>query len=319
MQSKIPTIKNIINAYNKIKPFINKTPVLTSTNINKILQCKLYFKCENFQKTGAFKFRGACNAVLSFDEHKIKNGFATHSSGNHAAALSLAAKLRKTNAYIAIPDNAPKIKTDAVLEYGGKIFYCKPSLEAREEKLKEIIYQTNATFIHSYNNFNVISGQGTVAYELFNEIPELDIVIAPVGGGGLLSGTSIVMKSLKKNIIVFGAEPKNADDAYQSLIAKKIIPSNNPKTIADGLLTSLCPLTFKIILNNVEQIITVNENSIILCMKMILERMKIIIEPSAAVAVAAILENPSIFKNKSVGVIISGGNVELSKLPFFDN
>ena len=314
---KTPTFDDIKNSFNKIKKYSHNTPVLTSTNINNLLGANIYFKCENFQKVGAFKFRGAINSILSLSKEEIQKGVATHSSGNHAAAIALSAKIVNTKAYIVMPENAPKVKKQAVKSYGAIITYCEPTLEARETTLNKIIKETNATFIHPYNNFNVISGQGTAAYELINEIPDIDIIMAPVGGGGLLSGTAIAAKGINKNIKIFGAEPKNADDAYQSFIHKKLIPSNNPNTIADGLLTSLGNLTFKIICENVDNIFTVNEKTIVKAMKLIWERMKIIIEPSSAVPIAALIENPKFFKNKKIGIILSGGNVDLSDLYYF--
>ncbi len=314
-----PTFKDIINSYERIKRYSHNTPVLTSKSINNILNTNIYFKCENFQKVGAFKFRGAINSILSLSKDELQKGVATHSSGNHAAALALSAKIANTKAYIVMPKNAPDIKKKAVKSYGAIITYCEPALEARETTLNKIVKKTGATFIHPYNNFNVISGQGTAAYELINKIPDTDIVIVPVGGGGLLSGTAIAAKGLNKNIKVFGAEPKNADDAYQSFIHKKLIPSDNPITIADGLLTSLGTMTFEIICKNVDNIFTVKEDTIIKAMKLIWERMKIIIEPSSAVPLAAIIENNVLFKNKKIGIILSGGNVDLSDLHYFNN
>ncbi len=314
---KTPTFDDIKNSYNKINKYSHNTPVLTSTNINNLLGTNIYFKCENFQKVGAFKFRGAINSILSLSKKELQKGVATHSSGNHAAAIALSAKIVNTKAYIVMPENAPKVKKQAVKSYGAIITYCEPTLEARETTLNKIIKETGATFIHPYNNFNVISGQGTVAYELINKIPDIDIIMAPVGGGGLLSGTAIATKGINKNIKIFGAEPKNADDAYQSFIHKKLIPSNNPNTIADGLLTSLGDMTFKIICENVDNIFTVHEETIVKAMKLIWERMKIIIEPSSAVPLAAIIENIDFFKNKKIGIILSGGNVDLSDLRYF--
>ncbi|MBN1252844.1 MAG: pyridoxal-phosphate dependent enzyme [Bacteroidales bacterium] len=313
---KTPNYNDIFETYNRIKSFIHKTPVLSSKSINKITGAEIYFKCENFQKTGAFKFRGATNAVLQLTENQKKNGVATHSSGNHAAALALAAKIAGVKAYVVMPENAPLIKKKAVKYYGAEITFCEPTIEARESTLEKITEKTGAEFIHPYNNFNVICGQATSAFELLNDYKILDIISAPVGGGGLLSGTAISAKSLRSDIQVIAAEPKNADDAFKSFNAGYIIPSNNPKTIADGLLTSLGSLTFKIISENVDNILTVSEDSIIEAMRLIWERMKIIVEPSSAVPLAAILENKNIFKNKRVGIIISGGNVDLNNLPF---
>ena len=316
MEENIPSINSIREAFERISDHIHHTPVLSSSSINKILGVDIYFKCENLQKVGAFKFRGATNAVLSLTQQDAKNGVVTHSSGNHAAALALAANMRGIKSFIVMPDNSPGVKKNAVKGYGAEITFCKPTLIDREDTANKIIERTGATFIHPYNNFDIISGQGTAALEFLKEIDYLDIIMAPVGGGGLLSGTAIAAKSLKKGIEVIGAEPANADDAYRSLREGKIIPSINPQTIADGLLTSLGSLTFKAIVNNVDQILTVSEESIIYAMRMIWERMKIIVEPSSAVPLAAIIENPEIFKNKSVGIILSGGNVDLGSLPF---
>ncbi|HNV52076.1 MAG TPA: pyridoxal-phosphate dependent enzyme [Tenuifilaceae bacterium] len=311
-----PQISDIESAYHLIKPYIHKTPVLTSESVNTILGAELFLKCENFQKVGAFKFRGATNAVLRLTDEEAKRGVATHSSGNHAAALALAAKKRGIPAYIVMPDNAPSIKKKAVAGYGGIITFCMPTQQAREETLAQIQKETGATFIHPYNNFDVICGQGTASLELLEEIPNLDIVIAPVGGGGLLSGTATYVKGKNPAIKVFGAEPQRADDAYRSLRDKTIYPSVSPKTIADGLLTSLCPLTYEIISENCDGIFTVTEESIVAAMRMVWERMKIIIEPSSAVPIAAIMSYPDSFRNKRVGVIISGGNVDLDNLPW---
>ncbi|OGF59291.1 MAG: serine dehydratase [Candidatus Fischerbacteria bacterium RBG_13_37_8] len=315
MKESLPGIHDIAKAHERIKTYINRTPVMTSSTINRIAHAEIFFKCENFQKVGAFKFRGACNAVFMLQENELKNGVTTHSSGNHAAALSLAAKLRGTKAYIVMPETAPEVKKKAVEEYGGEIIFCKPTLEARESMLEVVEKKTNATFIHPYDNYHVISGQGTAAKELLEEVPDLDIVIAPVGGGGLLSGTAIASKNLNRSALVYGAEPKAADDAYRSFKSKILLPSDNPVTIADGLRTSLGSLTFAIIIKNVDDIITVSEKGIIEAMRLIWERMKIIVEPSSAVPLGALLENMNV-KGKRIGIILSGGNVELSKLPF---
>ena len=311
-----PNLKEIKNAHLRIASYINKTPVLTSSNINEIAGCNLFFKCENLQKVGAFKYRGASNAILKLSKAELEKGVATHSSGNHAAALSLAAKKQNAKAYIVMPNNAPKSKIEAVKSYGGIITFCEPTLVARESTLKTIVEETGATFIHPFDNPNIIEGQGTACLELLNEHKNLEIIIAPVGGGGLLSGTSIVAKGINKNIKVIAAEPKNADDAYKSFYQNKFIESINPNTIADGLLTSLSELTFSIIKKNVDEIITVSEEAIIFAMKLVWQRMKIIIEPSSAVALAVVLSNKEKFKNKNVGIIFSGGNVDFDKLPF---
>ncbi|RLD68655.1 MAG: threonine/serine dehydratase [Bacteroidetes bacterium] len=313
---KVPQLGDIKKAHERIRPFIHKTPVLTSSGIDAIIGASVYFKCENFQKVGAFKFRGATNAVLLLDDRIKKLGVATHSSGNHAAALALAAKNMGIKAYVVMPETAPLIKKKAVKSYGAEITFCAPTLAARESTLNEVIEKTGATFIHPYNNKDIICGQGTAALELLDEYSDLDIIMAPVGGGGLLSGTAIAAKELNPNIKVIAAEPQNADDAYRSFKSGYLIPSENPNTIADGLLTSLCNLTFKIISEKVDEIVTVSENGIIEAMRLIWERMKIIVEPSSAVPLAAVLENKQLFFGKKIGIILSGGNVDLNKLPF---
>jgi len=313
---KLPALSDIQQAHQRIRTFIHRTPVMTSRQINSLLGAEIFFKCENFQKVGAFKFRGATNAVLQIEPQEKEKGVITHSSGNHAAALALAARSAGVKAYVVMPSNAPAVKKNAVKGYGAEITFCEPTQAAREKTTAEIMEKTGATLIHPYDNFNVICGQGTAAIELLEEVSELNIVIAPVGGGGLLSGTSTAVKGLKPGIKVFGAEPRNADDAYKSFTTGRIHPSVSPKTIADGLLTSLSELTFAIIRKNVDNIFTVSEESIIESMRLIWERMKIIAEPSAAVPLAVIMENMGIFRGKRAGIIISGGNVELSRLPF---
>ena len=316
MEHQIISKQDLIDARERIKNQIKRTPIFTSSSINSILGCNLFFKCENFQKVGAFKFRGASNAVLSLEEKELKRGVATHSSGNHAAALALAAKMKNVPAYIVMPSTAPEIKKKAVEGYGAKIIFCEPTLKAREESLNKIIEETHATFIHPYDNYNVIAGQSTAAQEIFDELHDLDFIITPVGGGGLLSGTSLSTKYFSPKTKVIGAEPKNADDAFHSFNEKKICPSINPQTICDGLLTQLSEKTFEIISENVSEIITAKEESIIEAMKLIWERMKIIVEPSSAVTLAIILENKEKFSQKNIALILSGGNVDLTKLPF---
>lgn len=311
-----PTLENIKEAHTRIKSYINRTPVLTSSALNEMFGIDFYFKCENFQKVGAFKYRGATNAVRLLSDSEAEKGVATHSSGNHAAALSLAAQKRGIPAYIVMPKNAPEIKKIAVEGYGAKITFCEPTLEAREETLEKVQKETGAAFIHPYNNFNVICGQGTAALELLEDYPFLDIVIAPVGGGGLLSGTAVTTKSVNPGIKVFAAEPLNAADAYRSFKQGTIAPAVKPNTIADGLLTSLGSITFPIIQQHVDDIITAKEETIVRAMRLIWERMKIIIEPSSAVPLASVIENISLFKGKKTGIILSGGNVDLNHLPF---
>jgi threonine dehydratase len=310
------SISDVVNAKKRIQKFIKRTPILTSSSINRITGCEIYFKCENFQKVGAFKFRGATNAVLSLSKEEAECGVATHSSGNHAQALALAAKQNGINAFIVMPDNSPRVKQDAVREYGGKIFFCEPTLKAREETLNNVVSDTGAVFIHPYNNYNVIAGQGTAALEILENMDEFDCIITPVGGGGLLSGTSLTVKSIAPEINVFAAEPEGADDAYRSFKSGEIVPSINPKTIADGLLTSLGDKTFKIISKLTDDIFRVSDEQIIEAMKLIWQRMKIVVEPSAAVTLGAVLTNPDFFYSKRIVCIISGGNVDLGKLPF---
>jgi threonine dehydratase len=290
--------------------------VLTCASLDAMAGAHLFLKCENFQKVGAFKFRGACNAVFSLSEAEAARGVVTHSSGNHAQALALAARLRGIQAYIVMPSNAPAVKKAAVAGYGGQITFCEPTLEAREATTRAIIAQTSATLIHPFDNPLVIAGQGTAAMELLEEVPDLDMIMAPVGGGGLLSGTALAAHTLHPGLRVIAAEPENADDAYRSLLAGRILPSISPRTIADGLLTSLSELTFSIIQAHVEQIITVSEAYIIQGMRAAWERAKIIIEPSAAVPVGALLEKKVDLSGLKVGVILSGGNVDLDRLPW---
>jgi len=311
-----PTLDDIHAAAQRIKPYIHRTPVLTNESLNEKVAAKVFLKCENFQKVGAFKFRGACNAVFSLRDEEAARGVSTHSSGNHAQALALAARLRGIPAYIVMPNNAPAVKKAAVAGYGGIITFCEPTLAAREATLAQIVQETGSEVVHPYNDERVIAGQGTAVLELLEEIPELDVIIAPVGGGGLLSGTAIAAKEIKKGIRVIAGEPEMANDAYRSLQAGEIFPSVNPKTIADGLLTSLGNKTFPIIQERVEQIVTVSEWGIVDSMKFIWERVKIIIEPSSAVAVGVLWERKIDLTGLNVGVILSGGNVDLKKLPW---
>ncbi len=313
---KLPAFEDIIDAHQLIRSFIHRTPVLTSIAINRIVGAEIFFKCENLQKTGAFKFRGACNAVFSLTEEQAARGVGTHSSGNHAAALALAARMKGIQAQIVMPSNSPDIKKKAVAGYGGIITYCEPTLQARESTLLKIAEDTGIEIIHPYNNFKVIAGQGTAAKELMEEVPRLDLVMCPVGGGGLLSGTALSVKSLSSSTRVIAAEPLGADDACRSFKAGYIIPSVHPKTMADGLLTSLGEINFTVISINVDDIVTVSEESIVKAMRLVWERMKLIIEPSSAVPLAALLENKEAFSNQRIGIILSGGNVDLGNLPF---
>ncbi|MFN8433667.1 MAG: pyridoxal-phosphate dependent enzyme [Anaerolineales bacterium] len=310
------TIHDIQEATKRIKPYIHRTPVLTNESLNKRVGTQVFMKCENFQKVGAFKFRGASNAVWSLTDKEASRGVVTHSSGNHAQALALAANMRGIPAYIVMPSNAPQVKKNAVAGYSGQITFCEPTLAARESTTESIRQSTGATVIHPYDNEHVIAGQGTAMLELLEDVPDLDVVITPVGGGGLLSGTSIAATEMKKGIRVIAAEPEMADDAFRSLQAGKIIPSMNPNTVADGLLTSLGALNFPIIKDRVEQVVTVSEAGILEAMKFIWERTKIVIEPSAATVIAVLWEKKIDLSGLKVGVILSGGNVDLEKLPW---
>lgn len=310
------TIEDIRQAAARIKPHIHRTPVLTNESLNQQVGAQVYLKCENFQKVGAFKFRGACNAVFSLTDEEAQRGVVTHSSGNHAQALALAARMRGIPAYIVMPSNAPQVKKNAVAAYGGQITFCEPTLAARESTMERIRLDTGATVVHPYNDERVIAGQGTAALELLEDVPDLDVILAPVGGGGLLSGTSIAATETKRGIRVIAGEPEMADDAFRSMQAGEIIPSVDPKTVADGLLTSLGTLTFPIIRERVEQIVTVSEAGIITAMKYVWERAKIIIEPSAAVPLGVLWEKKVELNGLRIGVILSGGNVDLEKLPW---
>lgn len=314
--TSIPDKAFLLESKKRIDALIHKTPVLTNKTINEMTGSSLFFKCENFQKVGAFKFRGACNAVFSLSEQQAIHGVCTHSSGNHAQALALAARIRGIKAYIVMPENAPRVKVEAVKGYGGIITFCEPTLEARETTLLKVIQDTGAIEIHPYNNYYIISGQATSCMELLDEIQGLDIVIAPVGGGGLLSGTALAANYFSPGTKVIAAEPLNANDAWQGFNQKKWIPQTNPQTIADGLRTSLGMKNFDIIQKYVHDILTVDESTIVKAMRLIWERMKIIVEPSSAVPLGAILSNPETFKDKKTGIIISGGNIDLSQLPW---
>ena len=312
----IPTREDLIQTHKSIKPYIHRTLVLANQSINTLTGASIYFKCENFQKVGAFKMRGASSAVTAMDEQLKYRGIATHSSGNHAQAVALTAKLHGIEAHIVMPENAPSIKRNAVEEYGATVYTSGNLITDREEKMQEVLDRTGATFIHPYNDFNIIAGQATAAKELLEDFPDLDIVMAPVGGGGLLSGTALSTKYHDPGIKVYGAEPKLVDDAYRSFKNGKIETNSRIDTIADGLRTMLGEKTFTIIGQYVDDIHTVEEEFIIKAMRLIWERMKIIVEPSGAVPLAAVLEHPQVFTGKKVGLIISGGNVDLQELPF---
>lgn len=313
----IPSQENIFQAHERIRPFIHRTPVLSSQLLNKLAHAELFFKCENFQKVGAFKYRGASNAILKLLEKNAGiKAVATHSSGNHAQALALAANVHGFDAHIVMPENAPLVKQNAVKDYGGKIYLCKPTLAAREEKLNEVVKLTGAHVIHPYNMYDIIEAQATAAKELIDDFPNLDAIVCPVGGGGLLSGTLLAAHYFSPKTLVFAAEPEGANDAFNSFREHKFIASENPHTIADGLLTSLGDKTYPIIMQYVTDIFTVSDTEIIHAMKLIWERMKIIIEPSSAVVFAVVLKNKRIFENRKIGLILSGGNIDLTKIPF---
>ena len=303
-------------AHDRIRQYIRRTPVLTSERLDKATGGFLFFKCENFQKIGAFKARGATNAVFLLDEEKAKRGVATHSSGNHGTALARAAKLRGISAHIVMPSNSAKVKVAAVESYGAQIVFCEPNDAAREAACMEVIRKTGATLIHSFENEDVMAGQGTAAVELLEEIPDLDFLICPIGGGGLLSGNAVAAKSMRPSIKVIAAEPANADDAAQSFRAGKVVRTEKKFTIADGLRTNVGESTFPIIQQHVDDIVTVSEEGIISAMRTIWETLKIVIEPSAAVSYAALIENKIKIGGKRVGVILTGGNVDLDALPW---
>lgn len=311
-----PTLEQIRAARQRIEPFIHHTPVMTCRSLDQMAGATLFFKCENLQRSGSFKIRGATNAVALLSPEEASRGVVTHSSGNHAAALSLAARLRGSAAWIVMPSNAPMIKRRAVEAYGGQVTFCEPNLPAREKAAREIIERTGAVMIHPYDDDRIIAGQATAALELLEAVPELDVILAPVSGGGLLSGTAIAAKSLHPTIRVIGCEPLNADDAYRSLAAGSIQPMEHPDTVADGLRASLSERTFAILRAYVDEISLVSEEEIVAAMRHVWERMKIIIEPSSAVAVAPVLNRRIRAEGKRVGIILSGGNVDLGRLPF---
>ena len=316
--SNLPTLEALNEAHERVKPHVHRTPILTSESLNEMAGCEIHFKCENFQKVGAFKARGGVNAILSLDAATLKKGVATHSSGNHAQAVALAAKIAGTKAYIVMPSNAPTVKKNAVIGYGGEVIECEPTIDARESTLNAVIEKTGAEMIHPYNDIRIIIGQGTAAKELIEDVDgDFEYILTPVGGGGLVSGTITAAHYLSPNTKVIGCEPEAADDAYRSLKAGILLKNDAPpKTIADGLLTNLGELNFGIIKEHIHDIMTVNDEQILKAMRLIWERMKIIIEPSCAVPFALILNNKDVFKGKKVGVILSGGNVDFDKVKF---
>ena len=312
----IPTFADVIAAHDRIRPHIHRTPVLTSSFLNQLTGAELFFKCENFQKAGAFKVRGACNAVFGLRDDQLARGVATHSSGNHALSLSYAAGRRGIPCTVVMPRTAPQAKKDAVRGYGGRIVECEPSTTSREAVFAEVVAQTGAEFVHPYNDPRVIAGQATCSRELLEQVEGLDSIIAPIGGGGMVSGTCLTVKSIAPGIDVFAAEPQQADDAYRSFKAGHIIADDAPVTVADGLKVPLKDLTWHFVSRHVTDIFTATEQEIIDAMRLTWARMKIVMEPSCAVPLAAILKNPDTFRGRRVGVVITGGNVDLDKLPW---
>jgi len=304
----------MLTVLKRIQPYIHRTPVLTCATLDQMSGASLFFKCENFQKMGAFKMRGAANAILQLTEEERKLGVATHSSGNFAQALALSAQMLGIPAYIVMPSNSPEVKKAAVRGYGGEIIECEPNLAARESTLAQVVERTGATFIHPFNDGNVIMGQGTAALELLHDVPNLDVIISPVGGGGLLSGTALAAKETSPKTKVWAAEPAGASDAWESKKSGKIIPQLNPQTIADGLRTSLGDKTWPIIRDHVERVVLVEEAEIVEALRLLMERMKIVVEPSGAVALAAVLKDKTAVAGKRVGIILSGGNVDLKAI-----
>ena len=310
------TYNDIEKAHQRISDHIHNTPILTSDSLDNELGSNLFFKCENFQKTGSFKIRGATNSILQLNDTEIKNGIITTSSGNHGAAVAFIADKIGTSSKIIMPNNTPKNKIENVQRYGGEIFYCEPNIKSREDTLEKMIQKSGGSIIHPYNDEKIIAGQGTVAKELIEKVPDLDAIICPVSGGGLLSGTLLAAKNLKPGIKVFGAEPENADDTYRSILNNKIMSNETTDTIADGLRAQVGTVTFPIIKENVNKILLVSEEMIISSMYMIWQRLKIIIEPSCSIVLAALMLNSNKFLNKKVGLILTGGNYDLKQIPW---
>lgn len=313
---QVPSLSDIKRAHQRIGKYLLDTPILTSQSINEISGAEIYFKCENFQKTGSFKLRGASNAIFSLRPEDRVNGFATHSSGNHAQAVAYAAREAGTKAYIVMPTNAPEVKKNAVRDYGGEIIFCEPNEQSRKTTCDDVIARTGALFIPPFEHPDIIAGQATCAKELIEEVNELDVIMSPVGGGGLAAGTCLSTKYLTPNTEVILGEPEKANDTFLSFQKGAVVPVQNPDTIADGLRTTVGSLNFQIIQDIATQVITVSEKEIVDAMRHIWERMKIVIEPSCAVPFAALLKNKEYFAGKKVGIILTGGNVDLSKLPF---
>jgi threonine dehydratase len=312
----IPTFDDVIAAHDRIKPYIHRTPVLTSSYLDGLTGAELFFKCENFQKAAAFKVRGASNAVFGLTEAQAASGVATHSSGNHGLSLAYAAGRRGIPCTVVMPRTAPQAKKDAVKGYGGCVVECEPSTTSREAVFAEVVAQTGAEFVHPYNDPRVIAGQATCSRELNDQIDGLDAVIAPIGGGGMISGTCLTLSTLKPGVRIYAAEPRQADDAARSFRAGHIIADDAPETVADGLKVPLKELTWHFVQKHVTDILTAEEDEIVEAMKLVWKRMKIVIEPSSAVPLATILANPKIFRSQRVGIIVTGGNVDLDKLPW---
>lgn len=312
----VPTFDDVLAAHERIAPYIHRTPVLTSSYLNALTGAELFFKCENFQKAGAFKVRGACNAVFGLSDEMAARGVATHSSGNHALSLSYAAGQRGIPCHVVMPRTAPQAKKDAVRGYGGMITECEPSTSSREAVFAEVQARTGAEFVHPYNDPRVIAGQGTCSRELLEQVEGLDAVVAPIGGGGMISGTCLTLSNLAPGVEIFAAEPLNADDAARSFRAGHIIADDAPETVADGLKVPLKELTWHFVSHHVKDVLTASEDQIVEAMKLIWKRMKLVMEPSSAVPLATILANRERFRGKRIGVIVTGGNVDLDALPW---
>ena len=310
------SLKDIESAHERIRPFIHRTPVLTNASLNQETAANLYFKCENFQKAGSFKIRGATNAVEMLSDKDFNKGVATTSSGNHGAALSMAVSRRGGSTKVVMPHNTPKIKVNNVLRNGGEVVWCDPDQKYRESVLKDVVKENGSTVVHPYNDERIMAGQGTCVKELLEDVPNLDVIVSPVSGGGLLSGSLIAAKAMNSHIKVFGAEPKEADDAYRSLKKGTIVSNKTIDTICDGLRAQIGTKTFPVIQDLVDEIITIEENEVIDSLRMIWERLKIIVEPSCSIALALVLKKKHLFKGQNVGLIMSGGNVDLNKLPW---
>ena len=310
------SLKDIESAHERIRPFIHRSPVLTNASLNKETAANLYFKCENFQKAGSFKIRGATNAVEMLSDKDFNKGVATTSSGNHGAALSMAVSRRGGSTKVVMPHNTPKIKVNNVLRNGGEVVWCDPDQKYRESVLKDVVKENGSTVVHPYNDERIMAGQGTCVKELLEDVPNIDVIVSPVSGGGLLSGSLIAAKAMNSHIKVFGAEPKEADDAYRSLKKGTIVSNKTIDTICDGLRAQIGTKTFPVIQDLVDEIITIEENEVIDSLRMIWERLKIIVEPSCSIALALVLKKKHLFKGQNVGLIMSGGNVDLNKLPW---